>query len=445
MGDNSFLSNAIELIKQATVEDAKENYETAYKLYQRGLEYFLTALKYEKNETSKQVIRQRVQEYMTRAEQLQKHLEAERQNQKDGGSSNKKKAKQGGKGESATNKSDDEGSEKDEETGKLRGALASAIVKEKPNVKWDDVAGLEMAKDALKEAVVLPLKFPQLFVGKRKPWRGILLYGPPGTGKSYLAKAVATEVNSTFFSISSSDLVSKWLGDSEKLIRNLFEMAREAKPSIVFIDEIDSLASARSDNESEASRRIKTEFLVQMNGVGHDDDGILVLAATNLPWALDSAIRRRFQKRIYIPLPEKHARARMFQIHLGNTPHCLGAADFIRLAELSEGYSGSDIEIVTREAVMEPVRALKDATHFKWVPVRDSATGKTAQMLTPCSPGDRQAIEMELMQVDPEKLFVPLINVYDFLKALGNVKKSVGDDDLTKQIEFTRNFGSGDA
>ena len=110
---------------------------------------------------------------------------------------------------------------------------------------WDAVAGLEMAKNALKEAVILPARYPQLFRGERKPWRGILLYGPPGTGKSYLAKALATETQCTFFSISSSDLVSKWVGESEKLVRNLFELAREHKPSIIFIDEIDSLCTER--------------------------------------------------------------------------------------------------------------------------------------------------------------------------------------------------------
>ncbi len=192
---------------------------------------------------------------------------------------------------------------------------------EKPNILWNDVAGLENAKESLKEAVILPIKFPHLFTGKRKPWRGILLYGPPGTGKSYLAKAVATEANnSTFFSVSSSDLLSKWLGESEKLVKNLFELARTNRPSIIFIDEVDSLCGARSDNESESARRVKTEFLVQMQGtyfkryskklkiqlsltfcqilikgVGNDNDNILVLGATNIPWCLDAAIRRRFK------------------------------------------------------------------------------------------------------------------------------------------------------
>ena len=113
---------------------------------------------------------------------------------------------------------DDDDDDKDPDSKKLRGALQGAILTDKPDIKWEDVAGLEGAKEALKEAVILPIKFPHLFVGKRQPWKGILLYGPPGTGKSYLAKAVATEANSTFFSVSSSDLVSKWMGESERYI-----------------------------------------------------------------------------------------------------------------------------------------------------------------------------------------------------------------------------------
>ncbi|KAH8644181.1 hypothetical protein IG631_01645 [Alternaria alternata] len=118
-----------------------------------------------------------------------------------------------------TSNSDEDEGEQDADSKKLRGALAGAILSEKPNIRWEDVAGLEMAKEALKEAVILPIKFPHLFTGKRQPWKGILLYGPPGTGKSYLAKAVATEANSTFFSVSSSDLVSKWMGESERWVK----------------------------------------------------------------------------------------------------------------------------------------------------------------------------------------------------------------------------------
>merc|ERR1739844_353350 len=144
-------------------------------------------------------------------------------------------------------KGEDGEDDADEEKNKLRGALSGAIVTEKPDVKWDDVAGLDGAKDSLKETVIMPTRFPQLFTGKRRPFKGILLYGPPGTGKSYLAKAVATEADSTFFSVSSSDLISKWQGESERLVRNLFELAREAGRAIIFIDEVDSLCGSRSE------------------------------------------------------------------------------------------------------------------------------------------------------------------------------------------------------
>jgi vacuolar protein-sorting-associated protein 4 len=269
-----------------------------------------------------------------------------------------------------------------------------------------------------------------------------LLYGPPGTGKSYLAKAVATEANnSTFFSVSSSDLVSKYVGESEKLVKNLFSMAREKKPSIVFIDEVDSLASARSDGENESSRRLKTEFLVQMQGVGVDMDGVLTLGATNCPWDLDPAIRRRFQKRIYISLPKGPARAIMFKIHIGTTPCSLVDADYELLGEKTKGFSGSDIGTLVNDALMEPVRKMQSATHF--VKTKHVEPEFEYAWLA-CSPNTPGAQKMRLMEIDAEeqdKVLAPQLSQRDFLSVLQRVKPTVSEKDISRQIAWTKEFG----
>ncbi|XP_037938259.1 vacuolar protein sorting-associated protein 4B [Teleopsis dalmanni] len=437
MASGTTLQKAIDLVTKATEEDRNKNYAEALRLYEHGVEYFLHAIKYEaQGEKAKDSIRTKCLQYLDRAEKLKEYLKKGKKKPVKEGESNSKDDKD--------KKSDSDSDGEDPEKKKLQSKLEGAIVIEKPKVKWSDVAGLDAAKEALKEAVILPIKFPHLFTGKRIPWKGILLFGPPGTGKSYLAKAVATEANnSTFFSVSSSDLMSKWLGESEKLVKNLFELARQHKPSIIFIDEIDSMCSARSDNENDSVRRIKTEFLVQMQGVGNDTDGILVLGATNIPWVLDSAIRRRFEKRIYIPLPEPHARLVMFKIHLGNTTHVLTEADLKELASKTDGYSGADISIVVRDALMEPVRKVQTATHFKKV-TGPSPTNKDIicdDLLVPCSPGDPGAFEMAWMDVPGDKLYEPPVTMRDMLKSLSRTKPTVNEDDLTKLRKFTEDFG----
>lgn len=437
MSNNTALQKAIDLVTKATEEDKNKNYAEALRLYEHSVEYFLHAIRYEaQTDRAKESIRSKCVQYLDRAEKLKEYL-----------SKNKTKEKKPVKQGESDKKEGDNSSDSDDENPekkKLMNQLEGAIVIETPNVKWSDVAGLHAAKEALKEAVILPIKFPHLFTGKRKPWKGILLFGPPGTGKSYLAKAVATEANnSRFFSVSSSHLVSKWLGESEKLVRNLFEMARDQKPSIIFIDEIDSLCSTRSDNENDATRRIKTEFLVQMQGVGNDNDGILVLGATNIPWVLDSAIRRRFEKRIYIPLPEEPARMHMFKLHIGNTPHSLTEEDFKQLAKRADGFSGADISVLVRDALMQPVRKVQTATHFRRVrgPSRSDPNVIVDDLLTPCSPGSPGAIEMSWMDVPGEKLLEPIVTMADMLLSLSTAKPTVNDADLTKLKKFMDDFG----
>ncbi|POS82581.1 AAA-domain-containing protein, partial [Erysiphe pulchra] len=255
--------------------------------------------------------------------------------------------------------------------------IFNEILIEDDQVNWDDVVGLDNAKTALKEAVVYPFLRPDLFMGLREPARGILLFGPPGTGKTMLAKAIATESKSTFFSISASSLISKYLGESEKLVRALFKLAKALAPSIIFVDEIDSLLSSRTGSgEHESTRRVKTEFLIQWSNLQRvasernpdekendqkDVNRVLVLAATNLPWAIDEAARRRFVRRQYIPLPEEKTRAAQFRKLLNHQNYELDENEIQKLVYLTQGFSGSDITALIKDAAMGPLRSLGEA------------------------------------------------------------------------------------
>ncbi|KAK0305649.1 hypothetical protein LTR01_006796 [Friedmanniomyces endolithicus] len=294
--------------------------------------------------------------------------------------------------------------------------IFNEIVIHGDEVHWDDVAGLEIAKSALKETVVYPFLRPDLFMGLREPARGMLLFGPPGTGKTMLARAVATESKSVFFAISASSLTSKYLGESEKLVRALFSLAKALAPSIIFVDEIDSLLGARGgSSEHEATRRIKTEFLIQWSDLqkaaaGREDKGgdatrVLVLAATNLPWAIDEAARRRFVRRQYIPLPEDWVREKQLRTLLAAQNHNLSAADLAELVRLTDGFSGSDITALAKDAAMGPLRSL----------------------------GER------LLHMRPEE--IRGIQREDFEASLINIRASVSRQGLKEFEDWAREFG----
>jgi vacuolar protein-sorting-associated protein 4 len=332
-------------LEKARECEESEDYDNAFNYYLKASNTLQLLYKYEEhNMKLKQIYKDKLKEVITRAEEVKKHCKGKKKVVKAGA---------GGKGKKADASSDEEDKEDNDE---LRKGIEAAILGTNPDVHWDDVAGLEGAKSALKEAVILPTRYPQLFEGERKPWTGILLYGPPGTGKSFLAKACATEAKGTFFSIKSSDLLSKFLGETEKQVKNLFEIAREKKPSIIFIDEIDSICGARSEGEHETMRRVKTEILVQMQGVGSDNKNVLVLGATNLPWEIDPAVRRRFERRIYISLPDEISRKEIVRHHLGKTPHELSEEDLEDIANATDGFSGSDLATLTKDAIMAPLR-----------------------------------------------------------------------------------------
>lgn len=297
-------------------------------------------------------------------------------------------------------------------------ALERDIISQTPNVKWDNIADLEEAKKLLKEAVVLPMWMPAFFKGIRRPWKGVLMVGPPGTGKTLLAKAVATECRTTFFNVSSSTLTSKYRGESEKLVRLLFEMARFYAPTTIFIDEIDSMCSRRGTSEEhEASRRVKAELLMQMDGVDGAPESsdpskmVMVLAATNFPWDIDEAMRRRLEKRIYIPLPSAKGRVELLKISLKEL-ELANDVDLDKIAAQMEGYSGADITNVCRDASLMAMR-------------------RRIEGLTP----------EEIRNISRDEMHMPT-TMEDFETSLKKVSKSVSAADLEKYEKWIKEFGS---
>ena len=316
------------------------------------------------------------------------------------------------------------------------------VVDMNPNVSFDDIAELDTAKRALTEAVVLPLLMPDFFIGIRRPWKGVLLYGPPGTGKTLLAKALATQGKTTFFNVSPTTFASKWKGESEKLVRILFEMARFYAPSTIFIDEVDSVGTKRSDGESEASKKVLAEMLVQMDGISELNAGknnineenndnntngkeeikpkfVMVLGATNMPWDLDDALRRRFEKRIYIPLPNKIGREQMFHINFKGIK-LSNDVDIEMLVKKTEGYSGHDISSVCREASLMNMRR-KLMSENGTMDILEMANNNKENFLN--------------------DLEAP-VSQSDILCAIKNISKSVSSNDVKKFEEWTQMFSS---
>lgn len=290
---------------------------------------------------------------------------------------------------------------------RLAHMILDEVVDGGPTVLFSDIAGQDVAKQALSEMVILPTDRPELFTGLRAPPKGLLLFGPPGNGKTMLAKAVAHESNSTFLNISAASLTSKYVGEGEKLVRALFAVARELQPSIIFIDEVDSLLSERKDNEHEATRRLKTEFLVEFDGLhSGSEERVLVMGATNRPQELDDAALRRFTKRVYVTLPDENTRLVLLEklLKKQNSPLSLDKLKY--LARITSGYSGSDLTALAKDAALGPIRELNPE---------------------------------QVRCVDPKKM--RNITVEDFVTSLKKVRCSVTSQSLEFYARWNQEFG----
>ncbi|XP_052273931.1 spastin-like isoform X2 [Dreissena polymorpha] len=290
---------------------------------------------------------------------------------------------------------------------KLAETILNEIIDSGPPVTFQDIAGQDTAKQALQEIVILPALRPELFTGLRAPARGLLLFGPPGNGKTMLAKAVANESNATFFNISASSLTSKWVGEGEKLVRAMFAVAKELQPSVVFMDEVDSILCERKEGENDSSRRLKTEFLVQFDGVaGSSEDRVLIMGATNRPQELDDAVLRRFSKRVYVSMPNAKTRLALLRHLLGKHNNPLSDRELEQLAKLTEGYSGSDLNSLAKDAALGPIRDMS-LHEVKQVSVR---------------------------AVRP-------ICLKDFTASLQKIRRSVQEDTLFRYLEWNNTYG----
>ncbi len=379
--------------KKAVDLDNDENYDEASRYYIEAMEILMEFAKVTKNIKLRHICLDRIEQYQKRVKEIRGIYEYEVPRPRTSTEPSEKPLKPIKK---IATKEDME----------LRRTVSETIVTEKPDVKWEDVANLEAPKQALREAIILPMLRPDLFKGSRRPWKGILLYGPPGCGKTLIAKAVAHECNATFFNADAASLVSKWLGESEKLVKELFELARENSPSLIFIDEIDSIATSRGDSgEHGGERRIKTQLLQEVDGLKSGGQAIVILGATNRPWEIDSAFRRRFEKRIYVGMPEYEARVVIFKLHTKGVELDTDV-NFDKLAKETDKFSGSDIALICRESIMKPIRELDISGNL---------------------------IETENPRPVKQK---------DFLETLEYIKSSVAKDELNKYIEWGNEFGA---
>ncbi|XP_073984800.1 uncharacterized protein isoform X2 [Rhodnius prolixus] len=293
----------------------------------------------------------------------------------------------------------------------------------------EEIAGLDNVKAILRKSVLLPLQFPTLFTGGRRPWNQILLYGPPGTGKSKIATALAAEAKVQLYCISSADILSSWVGESEKMIKDLFEYTRSNNEKcIVFIDEIDSICRQRTNKEGDHTRSIKNQLLIELDQNITVNCNSFILCATNCPWDIDTAFMRRFQCRIFVPLPDKDSRLKIIKNQCKGINTDLTEEDWSTVVSRTEGYSGSDLTNLTTYAIQEPLAELDSSQ--SWKITKDSKW-------MPCTSNIPGSLKAPLALVPADKIVLRNVTMKDFTKAILVTPKTVTASEIDKYKKFS--------
>lgn len=421
MQPNDYLTKATTLVSQAQASEERGSLSEAHSLYLKALALFNTILTNKQCVYLSKTIAPYASECLAKAQELDQLIDS-------GGGG-------GGKAQRAAPLLAGGSQQQNEERERMMQDLSlTRIDPALCTVSWDDIVGSEGVKKVLDEIIRLPRELPHLYTGNRKAARSVLLYGPPGTGKTLMGKAMAHEAGVSFFSVSSADLISKWVGESEKYIKCLFEMVKAAKPCILFLDEVEALCSKREDGKHGA--QTVQQFLTQLDGITNSGsmDGVFVLACTNLPWALDEAMRRRLEHRIYLGLPTSRERAALLRHYIGKNEHCLSATQFEELAQWCEHFSSADIQQLCTTASMIPLNEIPSATHFQLL-----EDGRL--MVREAS--HREALPMTYSQVVDKTLIAaqPVAYVH-LIRALEHTKSTVDVGKLGEYERWTTQYGS---
>lgn len=299
--------------------------------------------------------------------------------------------------------------------------LEAAVPIEKPNISFSDVGGLAGVKEEIRKAIVYPFEHPEIYEHyKKKIGEGIIMYGPPGCGKTFIAKASAGECGASFLTLKVGEILSKWLGESEKNIKLAFEAARQYQPSILFFDEIDAIGGKRDEGRDQNVKRVVNALLVELDGVTTSSDKRLTLAATNEPWAVDPALRRpgRFSKLLFLPPPDFESRMQIFQIHMKERPMAEDI-DIRKLSEMTDGYSSADIAQICEESADMPLMEALDGKPPRKIDMDDFQRVLESRKSS-LSPWFRLAKD-QVQGSGEEDVFAELLEVIDKYESEGSV------------------------
>ncbi|XP_063440976.1 vacuolar protein sorting-associated protein 4B-like isoform X3 [Mytilus trossulus] len=404
---------------------AREENRTAeaLDLYKKEIQHLIEEIKDESMVTEvKNKLKRQCSIYLSEAEILQKELNDEN-----------------GDGEKEENEEDTACKESEDH---LVERLVNDMSEcETPDITMKDVCGCQDVKDKLTESIILPIKFPHLFQGKRRPmWAGILLYGAPGSGKTMIVKALAGEnPDVSFLRIVCSDLVSKFLEHQEKMVQYLFKRAEnQSRPCILFLDDFEQLFEYE-ESENDRIPRIRSELLYQID---HCAENVHIVAGTYKPWMIQSTFLKRLCKRVLVSLPDHEARRQVFMKNMKPIKNDVKDEDYAIFADKTEGYTGADISIIVRDASMAPIRKIQNASHFKKVqgPSLTDPDVVVDDLLTPCASQDSMAIEMSWEDVSEDKLSEPTVTTDDVLKSLNGTKPSIDEEYLKNLNDFVQSW-----